>query len=376
MKKTICIISLSQIKHDSRVLRQIEFLSHKYKLVIIGLGSAPSDFAGNAAVQWHKIQRSDYKILALTQKLFERFIQIPIFPKTHQAYHLAVNSKWDVILANNWDALPMSALAAMRNQAKLVLDVHESYKSWYWGLTAPIISYIFKKYTTEIDASTTVVNTLANEHKKFDLSPVVIRNIPTTPSKKVTFRKTDPENIKLIHHGVATKKRRTDLMIKTIVTADERYELHLVFVNIQSSYVKTLQKLSSRIAPGRVFFHPPYPPSEIVNNIANFDIGFYPLPPINFNQRIALPNKLFEFISAGLAILIGPSPSMAEVVKQHHCGLISPDFSPKSLSNILNKTTTEEWDQMKVASLQATSELNADEEMEKLLCLFSELLND
>ena len=53
---------------------------------------------------------------------------------------------------------------------------------------------------------------------------------------------------------------------------------------------------------------------EIVDTIAEYDIGLFILSPINFNYYHALPNKLFEFIQARLAIAVSPSPEMARIV--------------------------------------------------------------
>ena len=51
---------------------------------------------------------------------------------------------------------------------------------------------------------------------------------------------------------------------------------------------------------------------------------------------MALPNKLFEYIQARLAIAIGPSPEMAKVVREYDCGLVSSDFKPETLADCLN----------------------------------------
>ncbi|MBE0687065.1 MAG: hypothetical protein IH585_13835 [Anaerolineaceae bacterium] len=105
-----------------------------------------------------------------------------------------------------------------------------------------------------------------------------------------------------------------------------------------------------------------------------YDVGFYPLYPTNFNNLIALPNKFFEFIAAGLAVCIGPSPSMAEIIEQYNCGLIVPSFEPELFANALNHTDAPKWDELKMASLQARYDLNADVEMKKLINIFKELL--
>ena len=55
---------------------------------------------------------------------------------------------------------------------------------------------------------------------------------------------------------------------------------------------------------------------ELPRMANDYDVGLYLLPPTNFNQRYALPNKFFEFIQGRLAIAIGPSPEMAKLVER------------------------------------------------------------
>ena len=109
--------------------------------------------------------------------------------------------------------------------------------------------------------------------------------------------------------------------------------------------------------------------------ISTYDVGFFPLFPTNYNYHIALPNKFFDFIAAGLAICIGPSPSMAGIVNKFGNGVISPTFNPVDFAAILNRTSAFEWDEMKQASIEASKELNADIEMQKLLEIIDKLLN-
>lgn len=374
MGKRICIISLSKISNDGRVIRQIDYLSQIANIHVIGFGTCPEKYSFQNNIEWHEIKLPINSFLKNIYTIFTRFIQIPFFPKTHQATLIATRISCDAYLANNWDALPAAAIASEKLHSKLILDIHESYDAWYWGLNKTIIKKVFAKYSTKVNASTTVVSALSELHKKFGLNPILIRNIPQFEMALKSHEKTDPNVIRLISHGVASRARRTDLLIQSVALSDKKYELHLMVTNINSSYVKSLMKLSEKVAPGRVFFHHPCSPSEIVKKISIYDVGFYPLYPTNYNNLIALPNKFFEFIAAGLAVCIGPSPSMAEIIEQYNCGLIVPSFEPELFAYVLNHTDAQKWDELKMASLQARYDLNADVEMKKLINIFKELL--
>ena len=374
--KKICIISYSNIAQDARVLRQIHYLSKIYNLIIFGYGNEHPEFTSRNQIEWINIKRRKKSIMRMISDMIRIIRYCFGLADRPKLLKEVVNTRCDAYLANNWDSLPIAAIAARTYKAKLVLDIHESLKT----ASGPIYSFlnkkIIKQYSTQIDASTTVVNAIAEDYKTcFGIKPNIIRNIPQIPHGKQLIKKTDQNQIQLISHGVASHQRGTDLLIKTIALCDPRYELHLILINIESKYVENLQKLSKQIAPDRVIFHSPCSPMEIVNMISTYDVGFFPLFPTNYNYQIALPNKFFDFIAAGLAICIGPSPSMAEIVKKYRNGVIAPTFNPVDLATILNQTSAFEWDYMKQASIEASKELNADIEMQKLLDIFENLLN-
>jgi len=98
------------------------------------------------------------------------------------------------------------------------------------------------------------------------------------------------------------------------------------------------------------------------------------LPPSNFNHRHALPNKLFEFIQARLAVAVGPSPDMAELVKAHEIGVVSPNFTPQSFAATLNKLRLEDIDGYKANAHKAAPMLCWERNDEVLACALHELL--
>jgi hypothetical protein len=344
--------------------------------VVISYGKYPSNFASMYQIEWISIKRRKQSIIRKVTDLI-RILRYSL-GMVDRPYILryAIDQKCDVYLANNWDSLPIAANAAKKIKAKLVFDIHESLITSSGKLYNFLNKIIVKKYSTQINASTTVVNAIAKDYlATFGFEPIVIRNIPQISTKRRIIKRTNQNQIQLISHGVASHQRGTDLLIKTIALCDPRYKLHLMFINKESKYVENLKKLSKQIAPGRVIFHPPCSPMEIVNVISTYDVGFFPLFPTNYNYHIALPNKFFDFIAAGLAICIGPSPSMVGIVNKFGNGVISPTFNPFDFATILNRTSAFDWDEMKQASIEASKELNADIEMQNLLEIIEVLLN-
>jgi glycosyltransferase involved in cell wall biosynthesis len=372
IRKSICILSYSDIANDARVLRQIQYLSPYYDLTIIGYGKPHPDFPPSEHIQWIEVPRGNRSIFRKLTDLM-RLIRYGLgLADRSEVLKKAVDCKCNAYHANNWDSLPVAAKAARANKAYLFLDIHESLATANGNLYDWLNRIIVKRFSKSINASSTVVKAIGDSYKtSFGMDPIIIMNVPSSSFSQIGEGKTDKNKIRLIHHGVASPARCSDLMIKTIALCDDRYELHLVFTNMDSEYCSRLVKLAEQITPGRVYFHPAYPALRIVEEISKFDIGFFPLPPTNYNYHIALPNKFFEFINAGLAVCIGPSPSMAEIINEYKCGIVAKSFEPQELANVINYTSVSAWNEMRIASKKAAKVLNADVEMKKLLEVYN-----
>jgi hypothetical protein len=139
-------------------------------------------------------------------------------------------------------------------------------------------------------------------------------------------------------------------------------------------YLNELKRLAVDCAPGRVVFHDPIRPEDTVHRISEYDIGFCYIHPSNYNYKTSLPNKFFDSIGAGLAVLIGPSPAMAQMVQVHQVGWVAPSFKPEDMAATLNQITKDELVKRRLASREAAKKINATTEMRKLVQVFDQLL--
>ena len=154
---------------------------------------------------------------------------------------------------------------------------------------------------------------------------------------------------------------------------DSRFTLDLMLVQTaDEEYYKNLESQVSQVKNTRII--PIVPFEEIIPFTSQYDIGMFLVPFSTFNLKMCLPNKFFEFIQARLAIAIGPSPEMAKLVQQYHLGIISKDFTPKSMAESLNKLTKEEILQYKENSNKTAKILNAEKEGEKILKILEKVL--
>ncbi|HEX8723384.1 MAG TPA: glycosyltransferase family 4 protein [Pyrinomonadaceae bacterium] len=395
-RKSVCIISFSWVAGDARVLRQVEYLSPHYDVTVVGEGEAHPSWPAGGAVTWRQIppiraggglRRLPLRLAGLALLLAGKahpdsylrwYWRQPIMRDT---FELAKAGGHDAYHANDWNALPIAAEAATASGARLVFDAHE-YAPLEWEnrrvwrmLYSPMIGHVLRRYGPRADATTTVASAIADRYRReYGLDPVVVMNAPAR-NGLLPNREGDFNNIRLIHHGAAIPDRRLEDMIAALAECDRRYSLYFMLTGGESAYVRRLKRVAGELAAGRVTFLDPVATERVVEAVSEFDLGLCYIAPTNYNYYVSLPNKFFDFIAAGLPVCIGPSPSMAEVVRSYGLGCIARSFEPRDIAAALNSLGADELARMRRGARAAAAEVNAEREMGKLVRIYQNLLS-
>lgn len=381
----ILVISFSDLARDPRVDRQISFLAGEHEVVAAGLAPpnwqelefvdlSPPRLSGLREMvrkaRWAE-QRADSLALRLLDRHQCAFWRHPV---NRLAARRLAGVAADVVIANDLSALPLAARVA--GDAPVIFDAHEfsteehSDLLWWRTLVAPHAEALLRRYLPRTAAVMTVSQGIGERYAQgYGVQPLIVTNAP--PATDLVPTATDVP-IRLIHHGGAVAERRLELMVEAMDLLGDGYELDLMLMPSQPRYLSQLEGLV-RERP-RVRLIPPVGQREIVEACNAYDVGVYTLPPRNENLRLALPNKLFEFIQARLAIVVGPSPEMARVVREHDLGLVTRDFTPRSLAEALASLTPTKIAAYKRQSDLAAGRLNADQNRAAVLKLVAQVL--
>ena len=361
--KKILLISFSIISRDPRVMRQIKILSDRYDVSVAGYGDKP-----DAVISFFKMENPSTgkfgKILSaakLLLSLYNRFYYTKYLKFNDELIKKIQKYNFDVIVANDISALPLAFKVA--GQTPIVLDAHEYSPlefedSFLWRiLYGRYYTYLCAKYLPNIAGMMTVCHGIAKEYERnFGVKPVVVTNAPS-------YRELSPlpvlqDAIRMIHHGGAMPSRHLEDMIAMMDYLDDRFTLDFMLVPSSKKYLDQLK--AKAMANNRIRFVDPVPMQEIPSACNRYDVGVYLLPPVSFNSKYALPNKLFEFIQARLVMAIGPSPEMARLVEKYNCGVVADSFSPQDLAAKLNALTSDQIQYFKNRSHEAAKELCAE----------------
>ena len=373
-KKKICVISFSDLRNDPRVRKQLFALKDTYDVTSFGLEKSGIKGINEFVIPDPRtfIDKTDSRITFLLARLFKSLYKHYIKKKypLKDVIGLLKECRFDLLVANGLDALVIACTIAQREETKILFDAHEYEPrqiedNWFHRLFVnPYKDFLCKKYLPFANTITTVSPGIAEEFNRvYSVKPEIIMNTPEY--QKTNLQKVNPNTIRIIHHGIAHPSRKLENMIKIMPLLEERFLLTLMLIKGDKNYLNYLGNLTDRICPDRISFRSPVAFDFIVSELNHYDIGIIVYNPTSFNIKYALPNKLFEFIMAGLCIITGPSPEIKKIINEYNCGFAADSFNIENIAQIINSLTLQDIKEKKKASLKAAKFLNADNEMKK-----------
>ncbi len=87
----------------------------------------------------------------------------------------------------------------------------------------------------------------------------------------------------------------------------------------------------------RVHLIPPVPPDDVVAYAASADLGVSPIVPSCLNYRYSLPNKLFQYMAAGIPVVASDFPQVREVVEGSRAGLVADTTDPAAVAAAIER---------------------------------------
>ena len=374
----IAVLTLTPLAHDSRVLRHAGSLS--------GVGFDVRLFGcppGPAADQPVTLLSGGGGPWATRLGLLARHAPAQILPASAPLLYWASALRRDLlskarafkpelIIANDWATLPVAAVLKAETGAKIIYDSHEFATTefadralWRW-LASRHVSEVERRAIASADAVMTVSPLIAAELARayaLPTVPTVIRNLPD--AAPLAPRPTGPQ-VNVLFHGLLRPHRGLEPLIDSVAQWRPGLSLTLRGYGAET-YVAALRTRAAG-AGGRIRFEPAVAPGEVVAAAGRSDIGFFALPDSSPQSRFALPNKVFEYIAAALAIVVTPLPEMKALLDDWGCAAYTGGGAGE-IAAVLNALTAADIDALKHASARAAQTLNWRSESQWLLSL-------
>jgi glycosyltransferase involved in cell wall biosynthesis len=289
----------------------------------------------------------------------------------------------DVYHAQDISALPMCYIVALLRGKRLIYDAHELplegnvYTRW------PRLSAIAARALRRLIARCAAVITVSPPigpviRERFGGPEVaIIRNLPpyTAPLSSDRLRThlgVDADTRIALYQGYLLEDRWLDGLVSAAPYLDDG---HLIVILGKGQMTSILERLIAQEGlDDRVKLIPAVPYAELLAWTASADLGLTLFDPAYSESiRLCLPNKLFEYLMAGLPVLSSALPAVEAIIRHYDVGRVVAPLAPeavgRAISALLNDADTLAR-MRRNALVAAKQELCWEVEREKLMSLY------
>lgn len=381
---TVLVASITAIRRDGRILRQIDaLLGAGHRVVAVGAAGGPAHaaqaggrltFADFPAEGWSPARRLKAAMafglggLAGVDSLANAYPGLAALRRW-----VASEAPPDFAIANDWHALPAILDLHHRLGTPFHYDTHEHAISEHshnrlWRLAFPRL--IGRIERAGISAAHSVSAPSGGICRDLVAQYGAIRRV--APVRNVTnIGRLLPRPVglpvRVLYHGLFKEDRALLPLVRSVTQWPEHFVLDLRGEATSASFGAALEAAVADAA-GRVTLHPMAGQGDLIALTNQADIGVF-LPDVSSRQlRHALPNKVFEYLHAGLMLIVPKECDMADFVAETGAGLA---IAPRDIAETLAGLTDVAIAGYKAAAHRASQELTWAAEGQKMLALMA-----
>ena len=367
----VCNVVLNSVWYDPRVRKQlVEYLNHGIEVVAIGLKCNRYDE--------EKIKSMPCKtIVVQIDKKFEGYqkhISGKLRRKKLQEDSIVkaiIAEKPDVIHANDMNALIPAYKAQKILKCNLIYDAHEI----FWANFGKD-HYMYSKYLKfqerylckKVDALICVSHAAANYFtSKYRIrKSFVITNCSLKAEQCMDESKTD--GFEVLNHGLFYSGRGYDIMVEAIPYLVNYPDIKLALRGFGAMEEK-LKERANELGKENVRFYPKVLVQELIPMAAKSHVGVAITEPICLNFELSVSNKLFEYTSAGLPVIMSDIPEHRYLNDKYHFGIILADNRPETFAQAVLKLYFDKdfYNECAQNARKLSNEINWENEFEKLI---------
>ncbi len=239
----------------------------------------------------------------------------------------------DVVVVADLEALPAGVAYASKFGSLLVYDAHEywpysavHFESWETEFWASIENSLVSSVHICCTVSPQLAELMGNRYGKPFL--VVPNCVPLEGTENVVPRYESSQSadrlpVSFLFQGGFAAGRGLDLLINS--WSDLNLCGHLLLRGpegaVKDSYIELAK--SKNVLESTVFFPPPVNEAALIDAASKHDVGLVPYQPVVINNRYCSPNKLSQYMVAGIPIIASSSLDFVRsIIQQSKAGLL------------------------------------------------------
>jgi glycosyltransferase involved in cell wall biosynthesis len=298
---------------------------------------------------------------------------------------LVARTPADVYHAHDVTALPACYIAARSRRKLLIYDAHElplvdpyhTRHRFVWSISARLLRFMLRRCSAIITVSPPIIGELQQRYG--GPRARLVRSIPPYQSPSPTGRLREHLGLAAdagvaLYQGNLQEDRRLDILIRAAHDLDPRHRI--VLMGQDNMHGKLQDFIAQEGVGDRVTILPAVPYAELLEWTASADIGLV-IFAADYSPtiRYCLPNKLFEYVLAGVPVLSAPLEAVAEVVRAHDLGIVLSSVEPSAVGAAINAMLDDKTAlaRMRLNALAAArNELNWESESRRLIEIYAE----
>lgn len=370
-KKRIIVSVINDLVTDQRVARTCSVLFDlNYKVLLVGREQKIS----------RPLEKRDYDCKRM-KLYFEQGPQFYLFFNLRLFFVLLFN-KADALLANDLDTLLPNYLVSKIKGIPLIYDSHEIFCEVPELQTNPskkriwekLESWIVPKLKNCITVNQSIAEYFTNKYK---VPFIFVRNIPIYPKIEKLKSRTElnlpiGKKIVILQGAGINVQRGAEELVEAFQYLNETYFLLIVGSgDVIQQLKESVIKLQMQ---NKVKFVDKVLASELKNYTSNANLGVTIDKDSNMNYHFSLPNKVFDYMHAGIPILATRLPEIEKLVNAYNIGTFIENHEPSHIAQqIEGFLNSKEYLEYKSNTVIAAIENNWQSEKQKLIKLIHEI---
>jgi glycosyltransferase involved in cell wall biosynthesis len=326
--------------NDSRVFKTANSLSSEgYKVSVVGHHDV--NLAKSEIVNGVKIHRVSFLNRKITKSKILKLIAYIKYIKEALFY----SSETDIIHCNDLNTLPIGVLIKKfyNKNVKVVYDAHEyeTQKNGLHGIDKKLVALLERYCIKYADQVITVSDSIAHEYVRlYGIDkPYVVLNTPLKKkmAKQNLFR--DRFNISkkqsiFLYQGNFGPGRGIEVLLSTFKLIESSS------VIIFMGYGQLENKIKEHASHYRnIYFHEAVNQTVLLDYTSSADFGIATIENTCLSYYYSLPNKIFEYIMANLAVIVSDLPEIRQVIEENQVGVIAKESNVKGLIQAIKQAT-------------------------------------
>jgi len=256
----------------------------------------------------------------------------------------AVELAPDLVVSSDLPGLVGAGRVAHRLGLPHLHDCHELYleSTSFRATERRLLAPMERRYLRRADSVVAVNTSIAVEYgRRYGRQPLVVRNCASRlpadlPVRDLRLMAGLPLDAQVVlYQGGFAAGRGLEVCVAAVPGLPVGAHLVLLGFGPMRDDLVNLAELAG--VADRVHVVDAVPPEELLACTASATVGLMPYQPVSRNNMLALPNKIFEYTTAGVPVVVSDLPELRRIAVDAGCGQVYDSFDPLMLAAALRE---------------------------------------